>query len=84
MPITRSARWPPPNSRAISPPTTTVAPAASAGHTRSPGSDTPNSLSDTHKQGPSTLINVLPMPAPNSPNQAISTAKTIPPIQITR
>ncbi len=39
---------PPPNSRAVSPLTTTVAHAASAGHTRSPGSDTPNSFSDTH------------------------------------
>jgi hypothetical protein len=50
VPIAASscARLPPPNSRAISPPATTVAHAASAGHTRSPGSDMPNSLSDTH------------------------------------
>jgi hypothetical protein len=57
VPIAASscAHLPPPNSRAISPPATTVAPAASAGHTRSPGSDTPNSLSDTHaSRGPST------------------------------
>ena len=42
------ARRPPPNSRAVSPLTTTAAHAASAGHKRSPGSDTPNSFSDTH------------------------------------
>ena len=41
------ARRPPPNSRAVSPATTTVAHAASAGHRCRPGSDTPNSHSDT-------------------------------------
>ena len=42
------ARRPPPNSRAVSPATTTVPHAASAGHIRRPSSDTPNSFSDTH------------------------------------
>ena len=40
-------RRPPPNSRAVNPPMTVMAQAASAGHTRSPVSDTPNSKSDT-------------------------------------
>ena len=42
------ARRPPPSSRAVRPLITTVTPAASAGHSRSPGNDTPNSFSDTH------------------------------------
>ena len=42
------ARRPPPNSRAVSPLMTTVAQAASAGHSRRPSRDTPNSFSDTH------------------------------------
>ena len=41
------ARRPPPSSRAVRPLITTVAPAASAGHSRSPGSDMPNSFSET-------------------------------------
>src|ERR1700744_4717237 len=41
------ARRPPPNSRALSPPMITVPPAASAGHSRSPDGDRPNSSSDT-------------------------------------
>ena len=36
-----------PNSRPINPPATTVARATSAGHTRNPGTDTADSLSDT-------------------------------------
>jgi len=50
VPIAASscARRPPPNSRAVRPPATTVVHAASAGHTRSPVTDTPNSFSDTH------------------------------------
>ncbi len=50
VPIAASscARWPPPHSRAVRPPATTVAQAATAGHARSPVTDTPNSFSDTH------------------------------------
>ena len=50
VPIAASncARRPPPSSRAVRPLITTVAPAASAGHSRRPGSDMPNSFSDTH------------------------------------
>jgi hypothetical protein len=56
-------RRPPPNSRAVSPHTTTVAHAASAGHIRSPGSDTPNSFRDTHaSSGVSTAKTMPPTP----------------------
>ena len=42
------ARRPPPNSRAVSPATTTVAQAARAGHIRKASSETPNTFSETH------------------------------------
>ena len=41
------ARRAPPNSRAVSPPTTTEPAAASAGHSRRPTAETPNSDSET-------------------------------------
>ncbi|MGA2831006.1 MAG: hypothetical protein ABSF03_33390 [Streptosporangiaceae bacterium] len=49
VPIAASnCAWrPPPSSRADRPLITTVAPAASADHSRRPGGDMPNSFSDT-------------------------------------